>query len=59
MIFNKLGELIMKTADGCLVVNPPKLDILKIYVEVINDELSSCSDKFWKKCGEQLNVKLI
>ena len=52
-----MQSFLFHTIDGALVYNPPKLEILKTYVETFHTNYLLLIQNYWKSCYENMSVK--
>jgi hypothetical protein len=48
-----------QTLDGCFCSEPPKLDIIKIYVDTFNSSLLFLIKQYWKECYANMDQSQI
>ena len=51
--------MLIQTIDGCVLYNPPKMDILKVYVDTFNLEILINIQSFWKSNYDHISVNTI
>jgi hypothetical protein len=52
----ELRLVLFSTLDGCISSNPPKTEIMKIYVETFHTHYLLLIHNYWKICYENIDV---